>query len=71
MARETQAQRERRWRTESDVECIRRYGEICADGSRLKIAQEHIQKQQEQAQAALMSMQITKNIQSATGRNGG
>ena len=71
MANLTNAQREKQWRTESDANCIRHYTEIFDDKNRLKLAQEYLQKQQEQTQAALTSMQITKNIQSVTGRNGG
>ena len=65
------SQEDKKWRTESDARCIRNYLEICNDKERMDLAQEYLKEQQAKTEAALASMQVTKNIQSATGRNGG
>ena len=68
MARETQAEREKRWRTESDASCLKQYAEICGDKERLKLAQDLLEKEQSKIQAAITSMQVTQNIRAASGK---
>jgi len=61
-------QQEKQWRTESDARTLVHYEEIRADSERRKLAEEYLTKEKEQIEQALTSMNITKNIRAATGR---
>ena len=62
MSQMTQAEREARWQAESDAGTLKRYGEICDDGARLKAAKEILKEEQAQIQAALVSQDMNAFI---------
>ena len=64
----SRAEGEKQWKIESDARTITRYMEIAADESRLKNAHGFLEKERDKMNAALTSMEISKNIISATGR---
>jgi hypothetical protein len=64
----TQAQREAHWQAESDAHALKRYAEIQGDEVRLKAANEILQEEQAQIQAALISQNMNAILRANTNK---
>ena len=58
----TNAEREAYWQAQSDASALKRYSEVCSDEKRLKAANEILQEEQAQIQAALATQHMNALI---------
>ena len=60
------AELEAYWQAESDARALKRYSEICSDEKRLNAANEYLQEEQAQIQAALATQSMNALIRGQT-----